>query len=315
MKGFKIAAILAGVVSVIAVAVIALVMFVFSSANEAEDRANVFMEHVKAERYEIAYNSTTQSFQATRSADAFRAEVQDGGLHRHESVAWYERRGTGEGVILFGRADLDTGDTLYVRIVMAGGEVWRVDALALGDGARPGASEDRRQGDTTAENRAGEGADDGSAERGQNGTGTPEGEEQPSTATYPDDATRDRLVVETLLAFNDAVQRQDFTEFHQRLARPFREQHQPAEIRNAFQAFIDRGVDIAPIRGTAPVYDEGTDPAEVGETGRMTLAGHFPTQPARTDFALSYVWEENDWRLIRIRVRVANEDTQEQTQE
>ncbi len=66
-----------------------------------------------------------------------------------------------------------------------------------------------------------------------------------ATPSVPSDKELKALVFDSLFAFNQAVQKKDFTQFHEeRLSSPFRKQFPLAKFTAAFQVFIDKGYDL-----------------------------------------------------------------------
>ena len=117
----------------------------------------------------------------------------------------------------------------------------------------------------------------------------------------PPDKELKALVFDSLFAFNQAVQKKDFTQFHQeRLAPPFRKQFTLEKFTAAFQAFIDKGYDISNIANSEPVFD--TPPA-FNSDGLLVAKGHYPTRPYRVTFKLTYTQESSSWKLMGINVQ------------
>ena len=108
----------------------------------------------------------------------------------------------------------------------------------------------------------------------------------------------ERLALESLLSFREAVQAQDFTAFHATLADALKREAPPDRLRKSFHEFIDRKIDIAPIKAIKPVFKSST----VDERGQLTVAGHYPTEPLQVRFRLTYVHERGGWKLVGIDV-------------
>lgn len=121
-----------------------------------------------------------------------------------------------------------------------------------------------------------------------------------SKGEMPSDDELQTVVKETLLEFNDAVQGNDFTNFHAKICEPWQEQATPESLRESFKVFIDKDIDIAPISS----LDAQFSPApEIGrELGYKTLKvkGQYPTRPNLTKFELNYIPEGKEWKLSKI---------------
>ena len=110
------------------------------------------------------------------------------------------------------------------------------------------------------------------------------------------------LALESLLAFNRAVQAKNFATFHRQIADVWRKQTTPAELRKAFASFIEQEVDIAPIAGLQPVFDPAPG---FDENNFLLLKGYYPTKPNKVGFKLRYIQEDGQWQLVNIAVNVA----------
>jgi hypothetical protein len=117
----------------------------------------------------------------------------------------------------------------------------------------------------------------------------------------PPDKELKALLFDSLFAFNQAVQKKDFTKFHQeRLASEFRKQFPLEKFAAAFQVFIDKGYDISSIAKSEPVFDS---PAAFDSDGLLVVKGHYPTRPNKVTFKLTYDHEGSAWKLMGINVQ------------
>ena len=110
------------------------------------------------------------------------------------------------------------------------------------------------------------------------------------------------LVKSTLMTLNDANLTGDYRVLHARLSEPFRKQYTPNRLRQSFREFHDKNVDIDIICALPPIFEQ---PPTVDPSGKLVLRGMFPTEPTRVSFELDFVPADNEWKLIRINVRVA----------
>ena len=124
---------------------------------------------------------------------------------------------------------------------------------------------------------------------------------QAQTSKLPPEKELRALVFDSLFAFNKAVQKKDFAEFHeQRLSPQFRKQFPLAKFTAAFQVFIDKGYDISNIAKSEAVFDV---PPAIDSEGLLVLKGHYPTRPNKVTFKLTYVNESSAWKLLGINVQ------------
>jgi hypothetical protein len=137
------------------------------------------------------------------------------------------------------------------------------------------------------------------------------------------------MATESLLAFNDAVQRKSFDllfdscamRWQDQLARPDRPQTMPgrrrepltpkerelgaARLQYAFQAFVQEQINIGGIAGMEPVLDRAP---WVNTDGLLVISGHYPTKPYRVLFSLRYWYELPSWRLFGMDVKFQKDD-------
>jgi hypothetical protein len=122
-----------------------------------------------------------------------------------------------------------------------------------------------------------------------------------ATPKVPPDKELKALVFDSLFAFNQAVQKKDFTKFHEeRLAAPFRKQFPLEKFTAAFQVFIDKGYDISNIAKSEPVFDP---PPAIDSDGLLVVKGNYATRPNKVTFKLTYLQESSAWKLMGINVQ------------
>jgi hypothetical protein len=125
---------------------------------------------------------------------------------------------------------------------------------------------------------------------------------QGATPKVPADKELKALVFDSLFAFNQAVQKKDFTQFHEeRLSSPFRKQFPLAKFTAAFQIFLDKDYDISNIAKSEPVFDA---PPAIDSDGLLVVKGQYPTRPNKVTFNLTYMQESSAWKLMGINVQV-----------
>ena len=117
----------------------------------------------------------------------------------------------------------------------------------------------------------------------------------------PSPESIDVLVQETMGDFSDALRLKSFDSFHSRISELFRAEITSKELSEAFRVFLEKGRDLSEIRGLKPTFDS---PATINEKGWLVLEGHYPTAPETVVFRLSYVKENEAWKLAGIRVRL-----------
>ena len=70
-------------------------------------------------------------------------------------------------------------------------------------------------------------------------------------------------------------------------------------LKNHFQPFIDKKIDLSAVAGLKPVYDQ---PPRINDAGLLELVGHFDTPNFQVNFALDYAYELPWWKLFGVNV-------------
>ncbi|MEY2494649.1 MAG: hypothetical protein QOJ45_1141 [Verrucomicrobiota bacterium] len=120
-----------------------------------------------------------------------------------------------------------------------------------------------------------------------------------NTGKAPSEKEAKALALDSLMAFNQSLQEKNFDSFHQQLGTIWRKEVTPEKLQEIFQSFIDKDVDISPIKKVQPKFE--TKPA-INDDGMLVLKGSYPTQPSKVVFTLKYVYETESWKLVGINV-------------
>lgn len=123
-----------------------------------------------------------------------------------------------------------------------------------------------------------------------------------SKKQIPVDAELQEMVKTTVLDFNDAVQSEDFTNFHAKSSKALQRTANPAKMKETFQQFIDGEMNIASISSmqakiTSPPKLENRSGYNI-----FSVSGEYPTYGVTTTFDLQYVAEGKDWKLLLIKI-------------
>ncbi|HEV2842943.1 MAG TPA: TIR domain-containing protein [Chthoniobacterales bacterium] len=122
-----------------------------------------------------------------------------------------------------------------------------------------------------------------------------------NTGTVPSNKEVKGLVLDSLLAFNKAVQSESFTNFYGRIAELWAKETTPEKLQEIFQTFIDKKINIAQIARMDPVFD---GPPAINTDGFLVAKGSYATKPSKVFFELKYVDQDGAWKLIAINVNV-----------
>jgi len=117
----------------------------------------------------------------------------------------------------------------------------------------------------------------------------------------PSERALEALVKATLLTFNDANVTGNYTVFHAKLSKPFRDQFPVERLERTFREFNKKHIDFDVIAALKPTHDPA---ARVDDTGKLLVKGYFPTEPLRLNFDLEFIPSDGEWKLISIQVKV-----------
>jgi len=124
-----------------------------------------------------------------------------------------------------------------------------------------------------------------------------------SKGEIPADEELQYMAKTTLLDFNDAIQKGDFTDFHSHIAKNWQKQISAERFKQEFQAFIDKGVDISEISSEKAEFSPAPSIDKVGKTRMLVVNGSYDISPEPTRFELKYIPEGKEWKLFGIDVR------------
>ena len=117
----------------------------------------------------------------------------------------------------------------------------------------------------------------------------------------PEGRVLEALVKTTLLSLNDAVVTGDYSVFHAKLSKPFRQQFTQEKLAQSFASFAEKALDIGIISAFTPTYDAAPN---IDGLGRLLVKGYFPTEPSHCYFDLKFIQSEGNWKLVGIDVNV-----------
>lgn len=118
----------------------------------------------------------------------------------------------------------------------------------------------------------------------------------------PSERDMEDLVQETLLDFNDAVQKGDFTDFHEKISNVWKSTSSPEKFNEGFKQFIEKKVDISDIKGKTATFDPQPTVTTKGKYKVLSATGKYDTYPLPVRFENEYIKEGGTWKLISIRV-------------
>jgi len=125
----------------------------------------------------------------------------------------------------------------------------------------------------------------------------------------PSIAEINQLIAATMADFARAAKKKDFHAFHADLSTWLQLQATPAKFNQAFREFAQQK-ELDTLSQLDPVIDREI---YLDADGLLKLHGRYPTRPQETTFRLSYVYEQNAWKLLRIHVSMKEPSTAAKT--
>lgn len=117
----------------------------------------------------------------------------------------------------------------------------------------------------------------------------------------PSERPLEALVKSALLSFNDANLTGNYSVFHAKLSKPFRQQFTVEKLKETFKEFNEKSIDIDIVSAMKPTY---TPVPSVDSDGKLNVKGFFPTDPTRVNFELSFIPSDGEWKLISLNVKL-----------
>ena len=117
----------------------------------------------------------------------------------------------------------------------------------------------------------------------------------------PGPAVQEVLVKSILVTLSDAVTSDNFTVFHAKISKPFREQFPPEKLRDTFKDLIDKHAVFDAVVARPIVADAE---AKIDENGVLRLKGHFETTPKQVKYQLGFIAVDGSWKLSGITIDI-----------
>jgi hypothetical protein len=240
---------------------------IFAVTRPVVNASEQFLSLLGQGKVAEAYASTADGLRAQQDVASFSSAVKQLGLTDYSSVSWSHREINNQEGTAEGTVTARDGGTkaVFIRLVWEG-DKWKVVGVRFG------------------------GVDLLTLQ---------------ASSAVPPEAELARMVTETLLDFNQAVQEGDFTAFYGKLSDVWKRQTTPQQLQTIFHEFLEQRIDIGPIRDLMPQIAPS---AVVNDNGVLVVAGKYPTQPSQVRFELQYTRERDRWKLMSISLGVGNDD-------
>lgn len=117
----------------------------------------------------------------------------------------------------------------------------------------------------------------------------------------PGPAAQEVLVKSILVTLNDAVAADNFTIFHAKISKPFREQFPPEKLRAVFKDLVEKHAVFDAVVAQKMIPDED---ARIDEKGVLSLKGRFQTAPKQVKYQLGFIESEGAWKLSGVAIDI-----------
>lgn len=126
----------------------------------------------------------------------------------------------------------------------------------------------------------------------------------PAEYLVPFDAVLEKMTIETMKDFQNAVSTKDFSNFHKSISILWRQQITPEELKEIFKSFLDSNIDLADVAHIVPQIDSGASIREMDGLNLLGFTGRFKLKSGILEFELKYLMEDGIWKLAGINVNI-----------
>ena len=114
-------------------------------------------------------------------------------------------------------------------------------------------------------------------------------------------AQQEMRFADILAALNDAVASDNFTVFHAKISKPFRDQFPPDKLRAIFKDLIEKHAVFDAVVASPVIAEEA---AKIDEKGVLRLKGRFDTTPKKVKYRLGFIPSEGQWKLSGVTIDI-----------
>ncbi|MBR0692111.1 hypothetical protein [Bradyrhizobium lablabi] len=122
-----------------------------------------------------------------------------------------------------------------------------------------------------------------------------------SALDMPSPFVQEVLIKSILVSLNDAVAANNFTVFHAKISKPFRDQFPPEKLRTIFRDLVEKHAVFDAVVAKPMIADED---ARIDEKGVLRLKGHFDTAPKQVSYQLGFIPSDGAWKLSGIAIDI-----------
>jgi hypothetical protein len=117
----------------------------------------------------------------------------------------------------------------------------------------------------------------------------------------PSPFVQEVLIKSILVTLNDAVASDNFTVFHAKISKPFRDQFPPDKLRAIFKDLIEKHAVFDAVVASPVIAEEA---AKIDEKGVLRLKGRFDTTPKKVKYRLGFIPSEGQWKLSGVTIDI-----------
>jgi hypothetical protein len=128
-----------------------------------------------------------------------------------------------------------------------------------------------------------------------------------SDPDVPSEEELQELARKSVLDFNEAIQTDDFSDFHSTLSKPFQKDASPEKLAGVFHEFVEAKVNFSEIEELKAKFASAPAISTAGKYEMLQLKGQYPTSPRKTNFDLKYIYEDGEWKLGSININTKNQ--------
>jgi hypothetical protein len=93
----------------------------------------------------------------------------------------------------------------------------------------------------------------------------------------------------------------NFTVFHAKISKPFRDQFPPDKLQTIFKDLVDKHAVFDAIVAKPIILDQD---AKIDDKGVLQLKGHFDTTPKQVKYQLGFIPSDGAWKLSGISIDI-----------
>ncbi len=117
----------------------------------------------------------------------------------------------------------------------------------------------------------------------------------------PSPFVQEVLIKSVLVTLNDAVAADNFSVFHAKISKPFRDQFPPEKLRAVFKDLVEKHAVFDAIVASPAIPEEE---AKIDDKGVLRLKGRFDTTPKKVKYQLGFIPSDGQWKLSGITIDI-----------